>query len=65
MKIKCKECGAEFTDEPNEYPGKVYEHNGEAICENCVIGMGVMPDHPEKDHFKVMTETAWFFVRPY
>lgn len=65
MKIKCKECGTEFTDEANDYPGKVYEHQGEAVCENCLIGMGVLPDHAEEEHTRLMTETAWFFARPF
>jgi hypothetical protein len=61
MEIKCKECGKEFTDEPNDYPGKVYEHHGEALCEDCLIGMGVLPDHERSEHTRLLTETAWFY----
>jgi hypothetical protein len=67
MKIKCKECSKEFTDQANEnpYPGKIYEHAGEALCENCLVGMGSLPDHSEDAHLRVIADSAWYYVRPY
>ena len=65
MRIKCKNCEREFTDEPNDYPGKVYVHKGEYLCENCVVGMGALPEHKESQHLKLITDYPWFFVRPY
>jgi hypothetical protein len=66
MKVTCKKCGKEFTDEANEhpYPGKVYEHQGEALCEDCFIGMGVLPDHDREAHTRLLTEAAWFYSKP-
>ena len=44
MEAKCKHCDREYSDQPNEYPGKVYVHHGEIICEHCLLDMGVIPD---------------------
>lgn len=63
MKVKCKECDREFTDEPNEYPGKVYVHHNEIMCEDCLVGMGVLPDHADSEHTRVLTEQAMYLVR--
>ena len=63
MEIKCKHCNREFTEEPNAYPGKVYTHFGEAICEDCLIGMGVLPDHADSEHTRLMTEHEMFIRR--
>ncbi len=65
MKVNCQKCGRPFTDEVNDhpYPGKIYEHRGEAVCEDCLIGMGVLPDHDRESHARLLTEAAWFYQR--
>lgn len=46
--VKCEKCDREFQDDKAiEYPGKVYVHKGKVMCEDCLIGMGVMPDTAE------------------
>jgi hypothetical protein len=61
MEIACRECGQLFTDEPNERPAKLYQHEGEAVCENCLINMGVLPDHDTRDHTRLLIESMWFY----
>ena len=40
--MKCEKCDREFSeDECYEYPGKLYVHKGEVICEDCLGNMGV------------------------
>jgi len=60
MEAKCKKCDREFSDQPNEYPGKVFVHKGEVICEDCLIGMGVLPDHADPAHTRLFTEIEMF-----
>ncbi|MBI2851330.1 MAG: hypothetical protein HYX80_09910 [Chloroflexi bacterium] len=46
--IKCEKCDREFHDDKAlEYPGKVYVHKGEVLCEDCLVHMGVLPDTAE------------------
>ncbi len=62
MDAKCKKCDREFSESPNEYPGKVYVHKGEVTCEDCLIGMGVLPDHVEADHTRLLTENVMYRI---
>ena len=63
MKAKCKECDREFSDQPNEYPGKVYVHKDEILCEDCLVNMGVLPDHTASEHTKLITEVELYTNR--
>ena len=63
MKAKCKKCDREFSDQPTQYPGKVYVHEGETVCEDCLINMGVLPNHDESEHFHLLTEIELFTDR--
>ena len=65
MEAKCEKCDREFSEEPNEYPGKVYIHHGEILCEDCLMNMGVLPDHADSEHTKLLTEINLFAKRPF
>jgi len=58
MWVKCEKCGREFSDQPNEYPGKVYVHHGKILCEECLVDMGVTPDtaDPEQTYLYTRSE---------
>lgn len=58
MWVKCDECDREFSDQSNEYPGKVYVHHGKNVCEDCLVDMGVTPDSadPEKTYLYSRTD---------
>ena len=61
--VKCTECDREFTDQPNEYPGKVYVHKSEMVCEDCLVASGVLHDHADPDHTYLLTEEALYFAQ--
>ncbi|MFC2020852.1 hypothetical protein ACFLU1_03550 [Chloroflexota bacterium] len=56
--IKCTECDREFKEEEAmEYPGKVHVHKGKIICEDCLVGMGVMPDTADPYSLYIQTHS--------
>ena len=57
MWVKCEKCDREFSDQPNEYPGKVYIHHGENVCEDCLVDMGVMPDSVDPEQTYLYTRS--------
>lgn len=65
MEVKCEKCGREYSEEPNDYPGKVYVHHSEVLCADCLIEMGVLPDHAASSHTRLLTDKALYLLRPY
>jgi hypothetical protein len=62
VNTKCEKCDREFSEEPNEYPGKVYVHHGKIICEDCLVDMGVEPDTANPAETFIYTHTDLFRV---
>ena len=60
MNVKCEKCDREFSEQPNEYPGKVYVHHGKAICEDCLVDMGVVPDSADPEVTYLYTRTELY-----
>ena len=69
MEVECKKCHRKFTDTPkfvdkiNDHSVDVYMHKGEAVCADCLIGMGVLPDHNTRDHDTVLLDSVRFLMR--
>jgi hypothetical protein len=64
MEIECKECKRKFTDKINDAPMTMYEHGGEAVCADCIVGMGVLPPHDKAGHNTLLVETVRYMMRP-
>ncbi len=42
--VKCEKCDREFDE---RIPGNVFRHQGKALCKDCLVEMGGMPDTAE------------------
>ncbi len=65
MEVECKQCHRKFTDRVNDRPMKMYVHKGEAICADCFMAMGVLPDHDPDAHNALLTESVRYLMRPW
>lgn len=40
--LKCEKCGIEHAEgKPHEHKGKLYIHEEKAICESCLVDLGI------------------------
>ena len=62
-KVKCKDCKREFTDQPKGDPVKVYEHEGEFLCKDCLVDRGLLPPHDADEHDHIVWEYLTLFPR--
>ncbi len=62
MRVKCKKCDREFSDRPNDYPGRVYIHHGAVMCEDCRLDMGAMPDSADPATTYLYTRAGMYRV---
>jgi hypothetical protein len=65
MEVECKECHRKFTDRINDYPMNVYLHKEEAVCADCLMGMGVLPPHDKSSHLRLLTDSVLYTMRPF
>ena len=53
--VKCDKCDREFKEEEaHEHTNNVRMHNGKAVCEDCLVDMGVSIDN---------AQSYWSYVR--
>ncbi len=46
--VQCSKCNVEFDeDKLMQHPNKMYVYKGKALCEDCLIDLGVVPDTAE------------------
>ncbi len=62
MKKKCKNCNREFSDQPSDKPVKVYEHEGEFLCEECLVGRIPLPPHDAESHDSIVWKFTTMFL---
>jgi hypothetical protein len=63
-KIKCEECGHEFSEEEAEkYQNKVRVHRGKIMCEDCLVDMGVNLDEADPLWTYIKTHTDIRMIR--
>jgi hypothetical protein len=62
IKVKCEKCDREFSEQPDEYPGKVYVHHEKVLCEDCLVDMGVEPGTADPSKTFIYTHSDLFRV---